>query len=395
MTDSLAVNDASPAPAVPAQSGSGSSSLEHAGAPGGAWNEASGLRAEGEITFFELLNPLLRRWRWVLGVPAAAVFLTGIVSLVVPVTYTAVATFAPQVSSGASVAASQLSSLAGQFGISLPGDLTQLPQFYAQVLQSREAFDHVLLTKFANPDWRPGDPDSVTLLTLLEPDGEDLLDSLHNARKELVDLVSVDVDRETGIVQLSVDSHYPELAAAVANEFVRYLNEFNAQTRQFQARERRRFIEGRIADAGRSLHDAEEDLKSFYERNRTWQQSPQLVVEEDRLRRRVQLQQEIFVTLNREYELARIEEVNDTPVLTIVDRPVPPREKSKPRRWLWVLVAGFISTTVSVGAALLGEYHNRARTEARGDYEEFLRLLQGVASEVRGLWLRLRRRSQA
>src|SRR5205823_6630604 len=137
----------------------------------------------------------------------------------------------------------------------------------------------------------------------------------------------------------SLDAAYPVLAAAVANRFVAYLNDFNTKSRQSQARERRKFIEQRLADGEGELRTAEESLRTFYERNRSWQQSPQLVFEEGRLRRQVEIRQEVYLTLRREYETARIEEVNDTPVITVIDRAVPPREKARPQRKLLVVLA--------------------------------------------------------
>src|SRR5438132_8548828 len=52
----------------------------------------------------------------------------------------------------------------------------------------------------------------------------------------------------------------------------------------------------------------------------------------------VDIRQEVSLTLRREYETARIEEVNDTPVITVIDPPVPPHERSSPKRLLLVLM---------------------------------------------------------
>jgi uncharacterized protein involved in exopolysaccharide biosynthesis len=327
----------------------------------------------------------------VLGLPLGTAFLTGLVSLLIPPTYTASTAFVPEVAASSRLPAG-LAGLAGQFGIPLGGEASQSSDFYAEVLQSRELLDRVLLTRFADPGSEHNPPDSARLLQLLEVDGDSLADSLHYGRKALSDLISVRVDRETGMVQLEVDSRDPVLAASVANTFIRYLNHFNAQTRQSQARERRKFVEERIAEAERELRQAEDDLKSFYERNRSWQQSPQLAVEEDRLRRQVQIRQEVYLTLKREYETARIQEVNDTPVITVVDSAVPPQEKSKPKRGLLVLLALVVGGMLGVFGAFGAEYLSGVQKHNQEEYGEFRSLLAGLRRDLAELWRRLRER---
>ncbi|MGH7545618.1 MAG: GNVR domain-containing protein, partial [Gemmatimonadota bacterium] len=267
------------------------------------------------------------------------------------------------------------------------------PQFYAQVVKSREILDRVLQSRFADPRGAHNPPDSASLLRILEVRGAALADSLHAGRKALEERVSVRVDNQTNIVTLSVDSRHPALAADVANRFVLYLNEFNAKTRQSQARERRRFVEEQVAAAERDLRGAEEELKTFYERNRSYQQSPQLVFEEGRLRRQVEIRQEVYLTLKREYETAKIEEVNDTPVITVVASAVPPQEKSKPKRLLLVVLALVLSGMVSVFWAFGAEYVDRMRREDEGEYREFRGLVGRMRDDVKAMGRRLSRRA--
>jgi len=190
------------------------------------------------------------------------------------------------------------------------------------------------------------------------------------------------VDDQTSIVTLKVDAHYPVLAAAVANKFVEYLNAFNAQYRQSQARERRKFVEQRLADGQRELRDAEEDLRTFYERNRSWQQSPQLAFDEGRMRRQVEIRQEVYLTLRREFETARIEEVNDVPMITVVDAAVPPVDKSAPKRAFLVLIALVFGGVFGVFWAATAEYVHRMRNERKEVYQDFTRLLRNVKTEI-------------
>ncbi len=336
---------------------------------------------EGETSVLGLLNALLKRWRIVAGFPLVTTVVVVGVSFLLSPTFTATTTFVPETRTQYRVPAG-VAGAAGQLGISLGGDANQSPRFYAQVVKSRELFERALLSRYADPQQSAITDDSVTLLQILRVSGRDEADSLARGVKKLDGLVSVSVDYQTNIVRLSIDSRYPGLAAAVANRLVGYLNDFNTRTRQSQARERRKFVEQRIADGEHELRSAEEDLRRFYERNRSWQQSPQLVFEEGRLRRQVQIQQEVYLTLKREYETARIEEVNDTPVLTVVDVAVPPQERSKPKRRLFIFVALLVSGMVSVCWALWADYLESAHLEPDSRYAEFRETVQRVRREV-------------
>jgi len=313
---------------------------------------------------------LLRHRRATLGFPLLLALLTGVVSLLVSPTYTAITTFVPEASSQGRLP-SGLAGLATQFGMSLGPEASKSPKFYAEVVRSRELMEHVLLSNYVDPRQPQGAAtDSVTLLHILGVGGRDAADSLSRGVKKLDKVVSVRVSIQTNIVSLSVDAHYPALAAAVANRFVSYLNAFNAQYRQSQAREQRKFVEQRLADGEHELRGAEEDLRTFYERNRSWQQSPQLTFDEGRLRRQVEIRQELYLTLKREYETARIQEVNDTPVITVIDTAAPPVKKSKPKRALLVVIALVLGAMAGASWAAGAEYLTRVRRERQQPHSD-------------------------
>jgi uncharacterized protein involved in exopolysaccharide biosynthesis len=333
----------------------------------------------------EFSRVLLEHWRLVVRLPVAVAVVVVVASLVVPPTYTATTSFVPEVRSQSRLPAG-LAGLAGQLGISLPSEAVASPRFYAAVAMNRELLERILLSRYPNPR-ATATADSLRLLELLRVKGRDAADSLQKGVKALQRMVAVRVDNQTNIVRLSVDARYPELAAAVANRFILYLNEFNTETRQSQARERRKFIETRLSEAEQGLRAAEEQLRAFYDRNALWQQSPQLVFQEGRLRRQVDIQQEVYVTLRREYETARIEEVNDTPVITVIERAVPPTERSAPRRGVWVVLALVLGALAAVFLAYGVAYAERLRHHPAPYHAPLLAVmerLRRVVARVRG-----------
>jgi uncharacterized protein involved in exopolysaccharide biosynthesis len=152
---------------------------------------------------------------------------------------------------------------------------------------------------------------------------------------------------------------------------VELLNEFNLERRQSQSREQRRFTGERMAEAERDLREAERAELAFLQRNRDYSSSPVLTFEAGRFARDVQVKQELFLTLSKAHTEARIAEVRDTPVLTVVDSAVAPVQRTSPRRTLGVLIAATVGVIVGVGLAYVATARDRARVDPRPDYLEF------------------------
>ena len=346
---------------------------------------------EDGITLVGALNTLLERWRIVVGFPILTAGLAVVLAFVIRPTYTATTTFVSEARNQNRLP-SVVAGLAGQFGVSLGTDPSQSPRFYASVVRSRELLERILLSRYVDPSAGAGATDSTTLLEILRIKGLSRTDSLAHGVKKLNDLISVRVNDETNIVRLGVDASHPALAAAVANRLVEYLNDFNTRKRQSQARERRKFTEQRVAAADSELRRAEEAVRTFYERNRGWQQAPELVFEEARLRRQVTIGQEVYLTLKREHglelmphgltALLPVEEVNATPVITVIDPAIPPNERSSPNRTLLVIMAFAFGGMIAAFWAFSAEYIAHVRRQQQDDY---LRLSQRSREILRDL----------
>ncbi len=119
-----------------------------------------------------------------------------------------------------------------------------------------------------------------------------------------------------------------------------------------QAGENRRFVEGRLGEVSQSLAKAEGALLDFRERNLRIGNSPRLLLEEGRLTRSLREQEEIYLTLQRQYELAKLEEMRDVPTLSILDPAVRPISKYSPKRVV-LSVFGFLIGGFTAFAALV------------------------------------------
>jgi uncharacterized protein involved in exopolysaccharide biosynthesis len=84
-------------------------------------------------------------------------------------------------------------------------------------------------------------------------------------------------------------------------------------------------------------------------------QLPRLAVPYADLYRRVKVQETVFGLLTQQYEIARIEEAKDTPVVSVIDTPGVPEKKSFPPRILITLLLTFLSFLATATVLLLRE----------------------------------------
>jgi uncharacterized protein involved in exopolysaccharide biosynthesis len=314
-----------------------------------------------------LLTPLVRRWKLLLGLPISLGLIAGLVSLLLPPVYTAETTVTPVATSPGGAGASALASLAGlagQLGVSTGGGGSLSPDFIANVLKSREVLTATVQSPF--PDRTPGGK-QVPLLEILRVEGPSQPARLNRGVRKLGNSIQTKVDRATGIVTLTVKANDPRLAADIANQMVVILNRFNLERRQSQSREQARFTRERMLEAAGELRQAEAAQLRFLQANREYQGSPVLEFEGSRLQRAVDLKQEVYVSLVKAYDEARISEVRDTPVITTIDSAVVPDVRSAPRPVLNTAIAILIGGVIAFILVFLLEQRGRVGRSAPED----------------------------
>jgi len=82
-------------------------------------------------------------------------------------------------------------------------------------------------------------------------------------------------------------------------------------------------------------------------------QLPRLAVPYANLYREVQVQETVYELLTRQYEVARIQEAKDVPVISVIDVPGIPEKKSFPPRTLIVLLVPAASVIVAAFLLIL------------------------------------------
>lgn len=286
------------------------------------------------LTFTRWAAGVVERWRSVLWAGIAGLVLALIATLVIPAVYRSKASFVANSSGSSKVqsagAGSPISGLLSQFGGSIGGDPSESPNFYLELLYSRELLTRLLESKF--PDPRTTNPrDSAKLVDLLRIRSNDPARRMELGVKEMTASIKGGLDPKTNLVWFSTDAEYPALSSQISNSMIALVSSFNRETRVSRAKSKRVFLERRLDSAKSELRQAEENLRFFYEQNRGFINAPSLKADEARLKRAADVQSDLFLNLQGQLEVARIEEINDAALITVIDTAVVPRKAQWPR----------------------------------------------------------------
>jgi uncharacterized protein involved in exopolysaccharide biosynthesis len=154
-------------------------------------------------------------------------------------------------------------------------------------------------------------------------------------------------DKKSGVITLTTEFEDPQVSYDVNNFVYKQLNDILLNKMHFKASENRKFTEERLVEIKENLKNSEESLRRFRQRNRL-RLDPADELEDARLQRDVLVNQEIMIQMQKQYEIAKIDEARDMPVLDVIDIPMKPIEKSKPKRKLLVLAGGMAAVFFSI-----------------------------------------------
>lgn len=334
---------------------------------------------EDRVSLLLIASVVMRHRGLVVGMALLIFSLVTLRALIAPRTYSANASFVAQSENSAL----NLSGLAAQFGLALPGGMEagRSPAFYADLVTSRHVLGGVVDTRFTLSDGR-----QVTLPEFYESPGETPALRRDAAMRTLRGNLRVKVDQPTGTVKVRAAAEDPRLALQLNERLLTLLNEFNLNTRQSQAGMERQFTERRLQEVRQELREAEDRLQGFLQRNRDFRNSPELAFQQDRLAREVSMRQQLFSTLSEYYERSKIDEVRDTPVITVVERPEIP-VRPDPRgliKWglVALLVGGLIGALIGFGRDAMA----RSRSGAPAEFAEFAELKRETMEDLLHPW---------
>jgi uncharacterized protein involved in exopolysaccharide biosynthesis len=341
--------------------------------------------SEDEIDLRDIILPLWKARKQILTTAFIFAIIGGIIGFLTPATYTASSTFLPQTAQAGGGLSGSLGGLASLAGINLNapmsgGDIP--PSLYTTVLASEPFRKRILDSKI----WVNGD--SLTYRTYLENQPGSALGTikeytiglpgkligvlgavlnseesaeidkesglqplsdteyaLHNA---LSGIISVDNNKKEGVVSLIVVEGNPLVAAQVAKVTEEVLQDWIIEHKVKNAKSQYDFIEKQFETKQKEFFLIQDQLAGYMDRNQNVL-SASYLTRLERLQAEFDLMNTVYSELAKQKEQAAIQLSKDTPTFSILDPVKVPKEKTGPKKSIYVLGAFFIGLIFSGG----------------------------------------------
>ena len=159
----------------------------------------------------------------------------------------------------------------------------------------------------------------------------------------LDDLIYVD-EKNSGLIEVVVLMDEPQLAADIANFISEYVVKYVGEEQKVFARKTKAFLKTMLDSAQVELRESEVDFTLFKEKNPLNLDTPELQLERIGLIRKVEVNQEVYITIRKQYELSKIEESKERLYVNILDDAKPSLYKEYPKRFIIILCFTFLGT---------------------------------------------------
>ena len=269
---------------------------------------------------------------------------------------------------------SKMSNLASQFGFDLSANSPQGTLSSAlmipEIIKSRRLASELLNYKFDTKKFGK----DFTLASILSEKVVEI-DTISQKKKyKLISkakkLIGVSQKKGSPLLHINAKTFEPKFARDLVNSTLDRCAIIINNYQFSELEEKKSYINNRLADVEKDLIQKEEILKTFREKNRTILSSPSLMLEQGRLLRDVEVQNELYIRLKAEFELVQIEEVGSRSSMQILDSPEIPIKKISPKPKEFIILLTLIGFSLGYGLVFSRQWllENKISSFLSNDY---------------------------
>ncbi len=155
---------------------------------------------------------------------------------------------------------------------------------------------------------------------------------------KLSNKISFKEERRSGLQTIFVETESSELSKQLLENIYESVIDYSINISSFKAKERKEFTQKRLTEIKKQLEESESNLISFYEKNKSIDSSPTLIIEESRLQRYLSSNTQLFNSLSSQLEQSKLDEKNDTYPLFLLDSSEISHYQSSPKFFSYLVI---------------------------------------------------------
>jgi len=249
---------------------------------------------------------------------------------------------------------------AKKFGVSLGGSKKvslSSTEMVPAIIKSRRLARKLLEYKFDTNQYGKDKP----LLEILTGQKFETSSWPENIKKRIItnlarDIITVEFENDSPLLNVNVYASEAQFSSDLNIAILDILEKIMNQFKLSRVIEQKNFIENRMIEVKKVLTIAEDGLKEFRDRNRNIISSPALLLQQARLVRDIEVQTQVYITLMTQHEMVKIEEVQSSSMIQILDHPEAPSRRLHPRPLRSIVLSLFFGISVGVGVIYLKDW---------------------------------------
>ena len=174
--------------------------------------------------------------------------------------------------------------------------------------------------------------------------------NIHRGVKKLNYRINVE-DQLSGLIKVNIYMEDPYLASDMANFISEYVVKFVENEQKHQADLNKEFLDTRVNSASLDLSESEEKYTKFLKDNPTSVETPEILQQKERLIRNILVNQQLYITLREQLEIAKLEALKSRLFINKLDLAYPSFSISKPNKiivFLLMFILGVFFSSVHV-----------------------------------------------
>jgi uncharacterized protein involved in exopolysaccharide biosynthesis len=247
--------------------------------------------------------------------------------------------------------------MAAQLGINVPlslGGKIPWDEIYPEIVTSNDLMIYLLDKTFISEKYGNNTLENL-IISEYNINGETKKELTTRAIIDLKEKINISKNRLSPVINLSVNAFEPSLAVEISKEIISESSKIQRRLKTNRVRQKREFIEERLTEISNELKSKEDELRVFREKFKN-EDSPSLNMMVQSMGREIDLQNSVYMTLNSQYEKAKIDEVETEDMVQLIDGPTFPIYLTSPNRKLIMGLSLFIGVFLAIFSIYLKEY---------------------------------------